>query len=147
MKDILLTQLKKDPAAMELLSGLKEGRGPAAVFSLPDAARAPVFAALGEEWTALVVLDTEAAAIEAYNEIKAYRPAAVLFSFPQALLPAVHAPRPVPPKPPSPSFPAPPFRLKPRPRRCAYARQRLPRRAQKNSPTREKSLDARPQIA
>ena len=48
MTDRLIAQLKKDPAVVELLSGLKEGRGPAAVFSLPDAARAPVFAALSE---------------------------------------------------------------------------------------------------
>ena len=88
MTDRLLLQLKKDPAVMELLSGLKEGRGPAAVFSLPDAARAPVFAALGEDRTCLVVLDTEAAAIELFNEIKIYRPDALPF-LPREL-PLVH---------------------------------------------------------
>ena len=88
MKDILQNQLKKDPAVIELLSGLKEGRGPAAVFSLPDAARAPVFAALSEERTTLIVLDTEAAAIDLYNEIKAYRPDALPF-LPREL-PLVH---------------------------------------------------------
>ena len=88
MKEILQNQLKKDPAVVELLSGLKEGRGPAAVFSLPDAARAPVFAALSEERTTLIVLDTEAAAIDLYNEIKAYRPDALPF-LPREL-PLVH---------------------------------------------------------
>ena len=88
MTERLLSQLKKDPAVIELLSGLKEGRGPAAVFSLPDAARAPVFAALSEEETSLVVLDTEAAAIELCNEIKAYRPDALPF-LPREL-PLVH---------------------------------------------------------
>ena len=79
MTDRLIAQLKKDPAVVELLSGLKEGRGPAAVFSLPDAARAPVFAAISEERATLVVLDTEAAAIDLYSEIKAYRPDALPF--------------------------------------------------------------------
>ena len=79
MRDQLLTIIKRDPAVTELLSGLREGRGPAAVFSLPDAARAPVFAALSEEATTLVVLDTEAAAVELYNELRAYRPDALLF--------------------------------------------------------------------
>ena len=88
MKEILQNQLKKDPAVVELLSGLKEGRGPAAVFSLPDAARAPVFAALSEERATLIVLDTEAAAIDLYNEIKAYRPDALPF-LPREL-PLVH---------------------------------------------------------
>ncbi len=88
MTERLLSQLKKDPAVAELLSGLKEGRGPAAVFSLPDAARAPVFAALGEDRTCLVVLDTEAAAIELFNEIKIYRPDALPF-LPREL-PLVH---------------------------------------------------------
>ncbi len=88
MTDRLIAQLKKDPAVVELLSGLKEGRGPAAVFSLPDAARAPVFAALSEERTTLVVLDTEAAAIDLYSEIKAYRPDALPF-LPREL-PLVH---------------------------------------------------------
>ena len=88
MTDRLIAQLKKDPAVVELLSGLKEGRGPAAVFSLPDAARAPVFAALSEERTCLVVLDTEAAAIDLYSEIKAYRPDALPF-LPREL-PLVH---------------------------------------------------------
>ena len=88
MTDRLIAQLKKDPAVVELLSGLKEGRGPAAVFSLPDAVRAPVFAALSEERTTLVILDTEAAAIELYNEIKIYRPDALPF-LPREL-PLVH---------------------------------------------------------
>ena len=88
MTDRLIAQLKKDPAVVELLSGLKEGRGPAAVFSLPDAARAPVFAALSEERTTLVVMDTEAAAIDLYSEIKAYRPDALPF-LPREL-PLVH---------------------------------------------------------
>ena len=88
MKERLIAQLKKDPAVVELLSGLREGRGPAAVFSLPDGARAPVFAALSEERTARVVLDTEAAAIELYNEIRVYRPDAQLF-LPREL-PLVH---------------------------------------------------------
>ena len=88
MRDQLLTIIKRDPAVTELLSGLREGRGPAAVFSLPDAARAPVFAALSEEATTLVVLDTEAAAVELYNELRAYRPDALLF-LPREL-PLVH---------------------------------------------------------
>ena len=88
MRDQLLTIIKRDPAVAELLSGLREGRGPAAVFSLPDAARAPVFAALSEEATTLVVLDTEAAAVELYNELRAYRPDALLF-LPREL-PLVH---------------------------------------------------------
>ena len=74
MKEYLLQRLKQDPAVSELLSGLREGRGPAAVFSLPDAARAPVFAALSEEGTTMVVLDTEAAAVDLFNELKSYRP-------------------------------------------------------------------------
>ena len=88
MRDQLLTIIKRDPAVAELLSGLREGRGPAAVFSLPDAARAPVFAALSEEATTLVVLDTEAAAVELYNELRAYRPDVLVF-LPREL-PLVH---------------------------------------------------------
>ena len=88
MTDRLLSQLKKDPAVAELLSGLREGRGPAAVFSLPDAARAPVFTTLSGEGTTMVVLDTEAAAIELFNEIRIYRPDALPF-LPREL-PLVH---------------------------------------------------------
>ncbi len=88
MTDRLLSQLKKDPAVSELLSGLRKGRGPAAVFSLPDAARAPVFATLSGEGTTMVVLDTEAAAIELFNEIRIYRPDALPF-LPREL-PLVH---------------------------------------------------------
>ncbi len=88
MKERLIAQLKRDPAVKELLSGLREGRGPAAVFSLPDAARAPVFAALGQEGTVMAVLDTETAAIELFTELKSYRPDAQLF-LPREL-PLVH---------------------------------------------------------
>ena len=86
--DRLIKILKKDPAVTELLLGLKEGRGPAAVFSLPDAARAPVFTALSEEGTCMVVMDTEMAAVELFNELKSYRSDILLF-LPREL-PLVH---------------------------------------------------------
>ncbi|MBQ7278270.1 MAG: transcription-repair coupling factor [Clostridia bacterium] len=79
MKDYILSTIARDPALQELQAGLSEGRGPIAVFSLPEAARGAVFAALGQGGTCLIVVDRPAAALELYQELKSYREDVQLF--------------------------------------------------------------------
>ena len=63
MMDALFALLEKDPAWKSLDTALKEGRGPAAVFSCPEGCRLPLWGSISRGKTGLIVTDTEAAAL------------------------------------------------------------------------------------
>ena len=75
----LLHCITADPAYRDLLNALKERRGPAAVFGLPECARAPVFAALHEHRSLLYIAPTERDAVRLHEELAAFVPEAQLF--------------------------------------------------------------------
>lgn len=49
MMDALFALLEKDPAWKSLDTALKEGRGPAAVFSCPEGCRLPLWGSMSRE--------------------------------------------------------------------------------------------------
>ena len=79
MMDALFALLEKDPAWKSLDTALKEGRGPAAVFSCPEGCRLPLWGSMSRGKTGLIVTDTEAAALELYRQEKTYREDVQLF--------------------------------------------------------------------
>ncbi len=75
----LFSLLEKDTAYGQLAAALSEGRGPAAVFSCPEGLRMPVWGALSQKATAVIVADTEAEALRLYNRQSSYRADVQLF--------------------------------------------------------------------